>query len=240
MLLPIAVGDYVDFYSSIHHAANLGRMMRPDADPHPPQLAPPARRLPRPGRHGAGQRRATSSGPRVWCPTPTACPGCGPRRRSTSSSRWASSSVRGGHPHPAGRRRSPRVRRGAAQRLVGPGHPGLRVPAARAQPGQELRHDDLAVGRHPRRAAAVPGRPPVQDPTPDPYLQAQRPWALDLHLEVELNGERDRARTDLRPHVLDLRPAARPHHRQRGHDRAPATCSARARSAARRRPSGAA
>ena len=32
--------------------------------------------------------------------------------------------------------------------------------------------------------------PPVQDPTPDPYLQAQRPWGLDLHLEVWLNGER--------------------------------------------------
>ena len=33
VLLPIAVGDYVDFYSSIHHAGNLGRMMRPGADP---------------------------------------------------------------------------------------------------------------------------------------------------------------------------------------------------------------
>jgi fumarylacetoacetase len=38
------------------------------------------------------------------------------------------------------------------------------------------------------RPYLVPG--PTQDPTPDPYLQMQRPWALELHLEVELNGER--------------------------------------------------
>ena len=31
--------------------------------------------------------------------------------------------------------------------------------------------------------------PPVQDPTPDPYLQAQRPWGLDIHLEVMLNRQ---------------------------------------------------
>jgi fumarylacetoacetase len=29
--LPFAVGDYVDFYSSRHHAENVGRMFRPDA-----------------------------------------------------------------------------------------------------------------------------------------------------------------------------------------------------------------
>lgn len=33
MLLPVAVGDYVDFYSSLHHATNLGRLFRPDGDP---------------------------------------------------------------------------------------------------------------------------------------------------------------------------------------------------------------
>jgi fumarylacetoacetase len=32
MHLPMDVGDYVDFYSSIEHATNLGRMFRPDAD----------------------------------------------------------------------------------------------------------------------------------------------------------------------------------------------------------------
>ena len=31
--LPFAVADYVDFYSSIEHATNLGRMFRPDSEP---------------------------------------------------------------------------------------------------------------------------------------------------------------------------------------------------------------
>ncbi|HEX4863540.1 MAG TPA: fumarylacetoacetase [Acidimicrobiales bacterium] len=35
--LPFEVGDYVDFYSSEHHAANAGRILRPGTDPLPPQ-----------------------------------------------------------------------------------------------------------------------------------------------------------------------------------------------------------
>ncbi len=36
MLVPVTVGDYADFYSSLHHATNLGRLFRPSADPLPP------------------------------------------------------------------------------------------------------------------------------------------------------------------------------------------------------------
>jgi fumarylacetoacetase len=32
-LLPVAVADYVDFYSSLEHATNLGRILRPDSEP---------------------------------------------------------------------------------------------------------------------------------------------------------------------------------------------------------------
>lgn len=32
MQIPVAIGDYVDFYSSIHHATNLGRLFRPDGE----------------------------------------------------------------------------------------------------------------------------------------------------------------------------------------------------------------
>jgi fumarylacetoacetase len=35
MRLPFDVGDYVDFYSSLEHATNLGRILRPDGDPLP-------------------------------------------------------------------------------------------------------------------------------------------------------------------------------------------------------------
>jgi fumarylacetoacetase len=45
--LPIAVGDFVDFYSSIEHATNIGRMFRPDGD----ALLPNYRHLPI-GYHG--------------------------------------------------------------------------------------------------------------------------------------------------------------------------------------------
>ena len=40
--LPVEVADYVDFYSSIEHATNLGRLFRPDGDP----LLPNWRHLP--------------------------------------------------------------------------------------------------------------------------------------------------------------------------------------------------
>jgi fumarylacetoacetase len=30
MLVPAAIGDYTDFYASVHHATNVGKMMRPD------------------------------------------------------------------------------------------------------------------------------------------------------------------------------------------------------------------
>ena len=45
--LPFEVADYVDFYSSLEHATNMGRMFRPDQDP----LTPNWRHLPI-GYHG--------------------------------------------------------------------------------------------------------------------------------------------------------------------------------------------
>ena len=44
-----------------HHATNVGRIFRPDHEPLLPELAAPARRLPRPGRHGrrVGHRRSS-------------------------------------------------------------------------------------------------------------------------------------------------------------------------------------
>ncbi|MEV7398660.1 fumarylacetoacetase [Aeromicrobium sp. NPDC092404] len=45
--MPFAVADYVDFYASLHHASNVGRIFRPDAEP----LLPNWRHLPV-GYHG--------------------------------------------------------------------------------------------------------------------------------------------------------------------------------------------
>ncbi len=47
LLLPVEIGDYVDFFSSIHHATNVGRLFRPDVEP----LFPNWRHLPV-GYHG--------------------------------------------------------------------------------------------------------------------------------------------------------------------------------------------
>jgi len=42
MELPVTVGDYVDGYAGLHHATNLGRILRPDGEP----LQPNWRQLP--------------------------------------------------------------------------------------------------------------------------------------------------------------------------------------------------
>jgi fumarylacetoacetase len=78
--LPFTVADYVDFYASEHHAANVGRIFRPDqAEP----LAPNWRHLPvgyhgragsvvvsgTPIRRPCGQLRGTREGGPVYGPT---------------------------------------------------------------------------------------------------------------------------------------------------------------------------
>jgi fumarylacetoacetase len=56
--LPFAVGDYVDFYASLDHASNVGRIFRPDQEP----LLPNWRHLPV-GYHGRGGTVVVSGTP---------------------------------------------------------------------------------------------------------------------------------------------------------------------------------
>ncbi len=58
--MPFRVADYVDFYSSLEHATNLGRLFRPDAEP----LLPNWRHLPV-GYHGRAGTVAVSGTPVV-------------------------------------------------------------------------------------------------------------------------------------------------------------------------------
>jgi fumarylacetoacetase len=58
LALPFVPGDYVDFYSSIEHATNLGRMFRPDSEP----LLPNWRHLPV-GYHGRASSVVVSGTP---------------------------------------------------------------------------------------------------------------------------------------------------------------------------------
>src|SRR5207302_1395186 len=68
LLLPFAVGDYVDFYSSLEHATNLGRLLRGDGEP----LLPNWRHLPV-GYHGRAGSVVVSGTPivRPWGQRPS-------------------------------------------------------------------------------------------------------------------------------------------------------------------------
>ena len=92
MHLPFEVADYVDFYASEHHATNVGRIFRPDAEPLPPNW----KHLPI-GYHGRAGTVVVSGTPvvrpsgQVCRPTASAQPSVRPggstwRRRSGSSS----------------------------------------------------------------------------------------------------------------------------------------------------------
>jgi fumarylacetoacetase len=72
MLLPAAVGDYTDFYASIHHAANVGRMLRPDNP-----LLPNYRFIPV-GYHGRASSLIVSGTPVPWPAGQTEPAGGGP------------------------------------------------------------------------------------------------------------------------------------------------------------------
>ena len=104
--LPFEVADYVDFYSSLEHATNLGRLFRPDAEP----LLPNWRHLPV-GYHGRAGTVVVSGTPVVRPSGQTKAPSATPRPRSgraggsTSSSSSGSSSASPSRLGDAGSRR---------------------------------------------------------------------------------------------------------------------------------------
>ena len=190
--MPFAVGDYVDFYSSLEHATNLGRLFRPGGEP----LMPNWRHLPV-GYHGRAGTVVPSGTPVVRpCgqrkPPAAGAPLFGPSRRldielELGFVAGVPSSL--GEPIPAERFRdhvfglvlvndwSARDIQAWEYQPLGPflGKSFATSLGAWITPLDAL--DD----------AWVPG--PAQDPEPLPYLCVQGDWSLDLELEVELNGE---------------------------------------------------
>ena len=182
ILLPVAVGDYVDFYSSLEHAANLGRLFRPDAaDP----LLPNWRRLPV-GYHGR-------AGTVVVSGTPIARP-CGQRPSFGPTEQLdielELGFITGGPP-------AARIpAEGAAEHVFG----FVLVNDWSARDIQRWEYQPLGpfLGKSfatsispwivPLDALTRVPAPP-QDPEPLPYLRTTGDWALDVGLEVELNGE---------------------------------------------------
>jgi fumarylacetoacetase len=190
-LLPFTVADYVDFYSSLEHATNLGRMFRPDSEP----LLPNWRHLPV-GYHGRAGTVVVSGTPvrrpQGQAKAPDAeAPVFGPSRRldielelgfvvgvpsalgtpvPTSAFRehvfgvvlvndWSARDLQAWEYVPLG----PFLGKSFATSIS-----AWVTPLA-------LLED--------RRVAA-----PAQEPEPLPHLRVEGDWALDLPLEVELNG----------------------------------------------------
>ena len=242
LLLPIAVGDYVDFYSSLEHATNLGRIFRPDADP----LLPNWRHLP--SAITGARARSWSAGTPI---APPAAASARARRRAPVFGPTERLDIElelgfvTGAATPLGSRSPlddvarPRLRLRAGQRLERARPAALGVPAARPVPGQVVRDLDLGLG-HAARTALEPPRPGArQDPRRCDYLRTEDDWALDLALEVELNGDgRSRARTRAastgrRPSSSRTRRSTARAARRRpvrlGHDLGPRARAARAR-----------
>jgi fumarylacetoacetase len=195
--LPIEVADYVDFYASIEHASNLGRILRPGEEP----LKPNWRHLPV-GYHGR-------AGTVVVSGTPVRRP-CGQRPPG------------GGRPSsepPSGPSFGP------SQRLDIEAELGFVVGVPTRLGEQAGAFEDHVFGvtlvndwsaRDIQAWEYVPLGPflgksfatsisswitplealegtrfegPAQDPEPLPYLRRSAPWGLDLMIRIELNGE---------------------------------------------------
>jgi fumarylacetoacetase len=192
MHLPFEVADYVDFYCSIDHATNVGRILRPDAD----ALMPNWRHLPV-GYHGR-------AGTVVVSGTPVVRP-CGQRKPKDAdvplygpSARLDIEAEMGfvvGRPSALGTQ----VSTGAfADHVFGVAL--LNDWSARDIQGWEYVPLGPFLGKSFATSVAAWVTPlaaleqarvdlPGQDPEPLPYLRVDEPAGYDIDVEVELNGE---------------------------------------------------
>jgi fumarylacetoacetase len=190
LLLPFAVRDYVDFFSSLEHARNAERIFRPDGDPLPPNW----RHLPV-GYHGRSGTVVVSGTPirRPW----------GQRREPGDDAPVHGPSVRldvelelgfvVGAPSAYG---EPVVVERALDHVFGVLL--LNDWSARDLQAWESRPLGPFLGKSFATSIAAWVTPldavldrrvraPAQEPAPLAYLR-EEPWALDLDLEIELNG----------------------------------------------------
>jgi fumarylacetoacetase len=191
LYLPFEVADYVDFYSSMHHAENVGRIFRPGSE----ALTPNWRHLPI-GYHGR-------SGTVVVSGTPIVRP-CGQRREPDNPTPTFGPSTRLdiecevgfvvgvgstlGRPVPAS---------AFSQHVFGVvllnDWSARDIQAWESAPLGPFLGKSFATSISPwvvPLAALVDARVPLpeQEPPPLPYLQDDTPWALDLSLSIALNG----------------------------------------------------
>jgi fumarylacetoacetase len=191
LLLPFEVADYTDFYSSLDHATNAGRLFRPEADP----IRPNWRHLPV-GYHGRAGT-VVASGTPVRRPTGQrreqgeAAPTYGPSQRLDIE---AEVGFVVGLPSEPGRPLSTSDFREHVFGVVLVNDWSARdIQAWESVPLGPFLAKSFATSVSPwvvpldaLEAARV--SPPPQEPRPLPYLHVDEPWGLDLTLEVRLNG----------------------------------------------------
>ena len=191
LLLPFEVADYVDFYCSLHHATNVGRILRPDSEP----LAANWRHLPV-GYHGRAGTVVVSGTdvrrPYGQRPESGGSSSYGPSRRLDLE---AEVGYVVGTPTPLG---EPVAASAFADHVFGlvllddwsardvqaweyvPLGPFLGKSFATSVSGWVTPLEALAAAR-----VDLPG----QDPAPLDYLRVEEPAGYDIDLEVVLNGE---------------------------------------------------
>ena len=188
---PFTVGDYVDFYCSLDHASNVGRIFRPDAEP----LLPNWRHMPV-GYHGRAGTVVVSGTPVVRPsgqrrPPGAEAPTFGPSARLDIEAEVGfviGTGSRLGEPIPI---------EDFADHVFGVvlvnDWSARDIQAWEYQPLGPFLGKSFATSISPwvvpleaLEAARLDG--PAQEPAPLPYLQRGKPWALDLLLEVTLNG----------------------------------------------------
>ncbi len=244
MHLPVAIGDYVDFYSSLEHATNVGRIFRPDAEP----LLPNYRHVPI-GYHGRSGTVVVSGTPirrpRGQQKAPdAAAPTFGPSTMLDVELEmgWiAGGATTYGEPVSADA-----VREHVFGYVLLNDWSARDIQAWEYQPLGPFLAKSFATSISPwivTLDALEPFRvdEPLHDPEPLPYLRSRKHWAYDIELELLLqtNAMRERDQDavvdlahELSRHVLDGRPAARARHLERRAPSSRATSSAPARSRA--------
>jgi fumarylacetoacetase len=191
MRLPVEVGDYVDGYGGIHHATNMGRLLRPGSEP----LAPNWRRMPV-AYHGRAGTVVVSGHPvRRPCGQVADEGGAGlvPTARldieleigfvvGTNTPLGCPVSIDDAAEHIFGvvllNDWSARDVQAYESRPLGP---FLGKSFATSISAWVVTVDALAPH-------LVHGLPADQQPTPAPYLCTDDPWVPDLHLEVLLQS----------------------------------------------------
>lgn len=193
MLLPFEVGDYVDFYSSLEHATNLGKILRPEGEP----LLPNWRWLPV-GYHGRSSTIVVDGTPVVrphgqWKPPGTDRPQFGPT--CSLDIELEVGFVTG----PGNRMGEPIVAAHAREHIFGlvlvNDWSARDIQAWEYQPLGPFLGKSFATSISPwvvTLDALEPYRVagPAQEPAPLEYLRAPEAWNYDIALEVQLQSER--------------------------------------------------